>query len=154
MRGKALKWKGLKRDEAHRRSVCMRARSRREIPSSRQGKLEQKRDATRGSRKERTRQEGGRNLNYPGDFGAREPRHATLWFPMAERLPSWRPCSCGKRTSLRDDAEKMLPDAVSIAHSEIRPPAGHSKTCQKRERATAKMGEFSVARSCSDFSSS
>ena len=101
--GKALKPWALRSRSWRRRSGRRRVRSGRETPTSKQGKLERKRAAARGSRKERRTREAGRNLNYRLDFGVPEPRRANALSALMERRScGWR-CLSRRRTSLRGE---------------------------------------------------
>ena len=100
-RGKGLKAWTLQMRRFCRRSGRRRDRSGRRTPTSRQGKLEQKRAAAGVGRKDHTRRGAGRNLNYRLDFGAREPlRASALSAPGELRRCGWR-CLLRRRTSLR-----------------------------------------------------
>jgi hypothetical protein len=67
---------------------------------SKQHKLEHRRGAAVGSRKERTRREGRRSQGHPWDFGGREQLLSRPKFPMVERRTSVNRSPCGRRTSL------------------------------------------------------
>ncbi len=119
-----------------------RVRFGRGTPTSKQGRLEPKRAAARGSRKERRRRGAGRNLNYRLDFGAREPRRASALFALVERRScEWRSL-CGRRTSLRGETEPMPPDAPSIAHRSVGVPrrAGEAESGRGAGTAIPRVG--------------
>jgi hypothetical protein len=105
------------------RSAHTPARPELESQKNRHGKLEPKRGAAEGSRKENRRREGVRNLRYLKDFEEREPPRATAQFLKVERRSHWRRRWCRRRTSLR----AKPPDAVSIAQSRNAPLSPVSK---------------------------
>src|ERR1700691_3152887 len=100
-RGKGLKAWTLQMTRSGRCSGRRRDRSGRRTATSKHRKLEQKRAAAGVGRKDHTRREEGRNLNYRLDFGAREPlRASALSAPGELRRCGWR-CLLRRRTSLR-----------------------------------------------------
>ncbi len=99
-RGKGLNLQMLPEKRLPLRSGSRRGRSGRRTPTSKQGRLERKKAAARVSRKDHTRKEEVRNSNYRLDFGAREPRRASvLSAPGERRSRGWR-CLLRRRTSL------------------------------------------------------
>lgn len=85
---------------ASRRSDCTRAQPGLESLSSRHHKLERKRTAAEGSRKEHSRREVEWNRLRPEDFGARALWRANGMSPIVDRRSSVNRSSCGRRTSL------------------------------------------------------
>jgi hypothetical protein len=84
---------------ASRRSARTDFRSERKIPSSKLGKWARKRDAAKGNRIRRRRQEEERNPERRRDFEARVPPRANGKSPMAERRTSVNRSPCGRRAS-------------------------------------------------------
>ncbi len=119
MHGTAVRRKSPDRANRHRpRSGNTQVRSGRELPSSRHHKLEQKKGAAEGSRKEHNRRGEKHSSQHPEDFGAREPRRA-MWKSWMERRTSVNRSPCGRRTSL-GSAAKMPASPLSIPVSLLR----------------------------------
>lgn len=115
--GRAADFRAPLLHSLRRRNERKLACSRRETPSSKHRKLEPKKDAAEGSRKEHTRREEARNSNCLRDFGAREPPRANAMFAIA--VDRWCGCSYpyGRRTSLGSKAHTLAaPSAQYNAH--------------------------------------
>jgi hypothetical protein len=134
---------------AHRRSSRTRVRVNGKILSSKRRILERKKAAAEACRKANKTREGLRNSSYQKDFEAREPPHATASFAKAEHLSCLCPSRYGRRTSLRGEAEEMLPVAPSITQQEwgtpLRPAAWPTARNRKRT-GSARTGSSHLCR--------
>src|SRR6201994_2327385 len=102
MHGKAAKKECFRWEagQVSRRSECTRTHPGLGFRSSRHRKLERKRVAEAGTRREHRMQEGKWNQLRPEDFGGRALRRANWMSPRVDRRSSANRSSCGRRTSL------------------------------------------------------